>query len=230
MKTPGKHPRRPARAGFTLVELLAVIAIVGILAAIIIPAVGSMRVRAKQAHSVNNLRQLGGAALLYASEHKGEYPEGGFPRISWHNQMYPYLEDVDAFADPGNDHEYTSWVKFENGEKLPFDYGYNAHINTVEGCPLRNLPYMKGPESTFSSADRSATPMMYTIAKQNNFVSWCFSLEEDSGNDQAFDPRFDGQGNVLWLDGHVSAHDYAGLMEMVDAAGGSLNFATGKRN
>ncbi|PXA03097.1 hypothetical protein DDZ13_13595 [Coraliomargarita sinensis] len=50
------------RAGFTLIELLTVIAIIGILAAILIPAVGAVRIKAAQASSQSNLKQI---ALAY---------------------------------------------------------------------------------------------------------------------------------------------------------------------
>lgn len=61
--------RRP-RHGFTLVELLAVIVIVGILAAIVIPVVGAVRKKAQGAQCMANLRAMHTAASLYASEWK----------------------------------------------------------------------------------------------------------------------------------------------------------------
>jgi len=59
------------RAGFTLVEILAVIAILSVLLAILIPVVGSVRERSQVAASSSNLRQIGAAALLYTSANKG---------------------------------------------------------------------------------------------------------------------------------------------------------------
>ncbi|WPJ95112.1 type II secretion system protein [Coraliomargarita algicola] len=66
--------RRRSSLGFTLIELLAVIAVVAILAAILIPTFGSVRTKAQQTQCAFNLRRIGEAILLYASENNGELP------------------------------------------------------------------------------------------------------------------------------------------------------------
>ncbi|AHF92896.1 N-terminal cleavage protein [Opitutaceae bacterium TAV5] len=67
------------REGFTLVELLTVIVIIGILAGILIPVVGTVRKKARSAQCLSNLRQCGAALLLHASENRGviNYKAGG---------------------------------------------------------------------------------------------------------------------------------------------------------
>ncbi|RRJ97859.1 prepilin-type N-terminal cleavage/methylation domain-containing protein [Opitutaceae bacterium TAV4] len=53
---------------FTLVELLTVIAIIGILAAIMLPVLGTIRSTAKAATCASNLRQIGIAFQLFATK------------------------------------------------------------------------------------------------------------------------------------------------------------------
>lgn len=94
MKPRLSSPHRRSVAAFTLVELLSVLAIVAVLAAIIFPVAGGMRKRSLEARAFSNLRQLGVAHLAYASDNKGRYPVdrgvGGEPMV-WQGALIPYL-------------------------------------------------------------------------------------------------------------------------------------------
>ena len=61
------------RSGFTLVELLVVITIIGMLVALLLPAVHSVRERGRQVQCLNNLKQLSLAAVAHDSA-KGQLP------------------------------------------------------------------------------------------------------------------------------------------------------------
>ena len=70
-----RHPFvRAGAAGFTLIELIAAIAITGIMASMIAPHVGAFQERARSLVCSNNLRQIGIGVLAYAGDHDNEYP------------------------------------------------------------------------------------------------------------------------------------------------------------
>jgi prepilin-type N-terminal cleavage/methylation domain-containing protein len=77
LKTMAKR-RRPSQgsvgAGFTLVEMLVVIAVIAILAALVLPALARARERANAITCLNNTRQLALALVLYVDDHEGALP------------------------------------------------------------------------------------------------------------------------------------------------------------
>jgi prepilin-type N-terminal cleavage/methylation domain-containing protein/prepilin-type processing-associated H-X9-DG protein len=94
------------RAGFTLVELLVVVAIVGILVGLLIPAVQAAREQARIANCASNMRQVGIAVMRFCDLHHGNWPQTthttepdpvtGHYTQAWVYTLAPYLEDVDA--------------------------------------------------------------------------------------------------------------------------------------
>ena len=80
-KSPRCHgPRRvrhrvSSAAAFTLIELLTVIAIIGILAAIVIPTVGTVREKAQRAVDQNSVREILKAAQIYAGDNQDRLPD-----------------------------------------------------------------------------------------------------------------------------------------------------------
>lgn len=71
----GPSPHFLRRAAFTLIELLVVIAIIGILASMLLPALGKAKDKSKSAKCMANEKQLALAMLLYAEDFDQYLPD-----------------------------------------------------------------------------------------------------------------------------------------------------------
>lgn len=86
------------KRGFTLVELLVVMAVVGALMALLLPAVQSAREAARRTKCASNLHQLGLAITMYCDARQGWFPDTVHTveaEKAWINTLAPYLESVD---------------------------------------------------------------------------------------------------------------------------------------
>jgi prepilin-type N-terminal cleavage/methylation domain-containing protein/prepilin-type processing-associated H-X9-DG protein len=101
------------KSGFTLVELLVVMAIIGLLVGLLLPAVQASREASRRANCASNLRQVGLAITQFCDTHGGRWPEtthttqpdpvtGKYTR-GWIYTIAPYMEDVDAIRICPND-------------------------------------------------------------------------------------------------------------------------------
>lgn len=90
MRCPPRHRRFPRPTGFTLTELLVVIAVIAILAALLLPAVARAREQSVRLQCLNNVRQLAAGSLMYAHDD----PSGNYtPSINVGDHNFNWLYD-----------------------------------------------------------------------------------------------------------------------------------------
>jgi len=118
--------RKHGAAGFTLVELLVVVAILALLAAIIFPAFGRVRENARRASCASNMKQIGLALSMYVNDYDGWYPESQYyTGTAWFNPprycLMQYMQSPQLWECPSNQENSCSGCTLADG--LPVSYG-----------------------------------------------------------------------------------------------------------
>ena len=94
---------------FTLIDLLVVIAIIAILAAILFPVFAQARAKARQTACLSNMKQIGISVLMYSQDYdelvvpSQNSPNGGSKTKSWPSLLEPYVKNDDVFVCPSAD-------------------------------------------------------------------------------------------------------------------------------
>ncbi len=144
--------RAPAlpRGGFTLIELMVVMAIIALLASLLLPALSNAKRRAQSAACINNLHQLGLALNLYVEDNDTHLPVCAWPLPSQGtnspplpsitNALMPYVKSREVFRCPAdtsifpNEHTSYEWNGWLNGASYdhPEDWSELTRIMVEE--------------------------------------------------------------------------------------------------
>jgi prepilin-type N-terminal cleavage/methylation domain-containing protein len=215
---------RIRRKGFTLVELLVVIAIIAILIAILLPALSRAKKQAAKVRCYGNLRSLAQAVHMYAGTYKG------------------YLCGPLGIANPGSENQPTStgflamgglvkdkrvWICPEDNRPPRFTYSYTYNCRLAANFP--QLPENDPRLYIIPPTPRTDPqwPAGFHLRKMDKFknLSVCVVFAEENINqthrnlwrpypinDVYFiyvdetDPRHLGRSLLGYLDGHVEEH------------------------
>jgi prepilin-type N-terminal cleavage/methylation domain-containing protein len=128
MKNFGNPRRTASGAGFTLIELLVVIAIIAILAGMLLPALAKAKESGKRIACVNNIRQLGLSATMYADDHEGLLPPrvlGSLPG-AWPTTLQEYYRDTRLLLCPSDGPDPARAITDVN--KWPYDSAPRSYL------------------------------------------------------------------------------------------------------
>jgi prepilin-type N-terminal cleavage/methylation domain-containing protein/prepilin-type processing-associated H-X9-DG protein len=127
------------RYAFTLVELLVVIAVISLLAAMLFPVFFRAREKARQITCVSNLRQIGIAVALYNEDNDDLYPLGGDPVDIYGDDFARTQYALVAATMPLVPQTLQLYVKDNQVWDCPDDTGYTEG-GSFEDFPLSTAP------------------------------------------------------------------------------------------
>jgi prepilin-type processing-associated H-X9-DG protein/prepilin-type N-terminal cleavage/methylation domain-containing protein len=202
-------------AAFTLIEILVVVALIAVLAALAWPAMNSFLDKGRTATCTGNLKQLGAIISLYTAENNGSLPKATWPAgggsWTWYAYSRPgggsplaymagYYEGgsmtKEAYETPGARHIFN--CPCNKAKSKPFGYiGYVANRNLMSvgnNQPVRMIKVAKPSEVILLVDNNSDGPSPETHLWDFDWWNW----EKRIGFH-----RHSGKANALFLDGSV---------------------------
>ena len=221
-------PKHAIQHGFTLIEILVVLAIIGLLAGLLFPVFSSARENARTTSCASNLKQIGQAMTLYLQNNGQRYPLFTQPPgCTWVDSIYPYIKSTQVFSCPSAQYgEYTPGCALSEffDENSPLaEYGRNGSYDLV--APFISVKTVKEDGATLTSykmpvksfaASRYRFPSSTILVLDGSDVFYAFhsryavinpgidpiSSVEDLKEGGVLPIHNDGV-NLLYVDGHV---------------------------
>jgi prepilin-type N-terminal cleavage/methylation domain-containing protein/prepilin-type processing-associated H-X9-DG protein len=201
----GTIPLRISRGfekAFTLVELLVVMAIIAILAALLLPALATAKQRARATQCLSDIHQIGVGMALYALESNDRFPESGgvifWDQIDpetqnhgWMQQLLPYTKNTNVFQCPLDK---KSQFSYFNGARA-------AYVENTNSASI-NANKVQFPSALVLSGDTFWIDGQFLDSDKDDYDNNC--VGGITNGTPWFEWRRHSNGqNLLFADNHV---------------------------
>lgn len=207
---------------FTLIELLIVIAIIAILAAMLMPALSKARDKARTTQCVGNLRQIAATSLIYTSDYDGwmitvnangvpvkTYVLKNWGPVLWYLRTNKELPCVSKsatvrstdFVCPSNPNAFVS-----STARYSLNYGLNMQCGIIWDNGSWGAPGFK-----LSRVSKVSEKLLYSDGGQQNETdrsAWMWTSHDLPTYNWYMGFPHDRKTNIAWMDGHVSSKTY----------------------
>jgi prepilin-type N-terminal cleavage/methylation domain-containing protein/prepilin-type processing-associated H-X9-DG protein len=210
---PGKSSRD---SGFSLTELLVVIAVIALLSSLTVPVVRSSIEKGKQVKCNANLRQIGIGMQGFVADNNGFYPYAGTTNAnSWARQLEPYTESTSraSVKKLGKDCYYCPSSELSHEIS---DYGVNINVILQGAANQLKAVQVARPTQTILTLDAGElwAPTREFIGSFRLQRKWLNRPSADPWAEDGPKPRHGNQLNVLFCDGSMQTMTYARLLEL----------------
>tara|TARA_B100001059_G_C17731791_1_gene526615 strand:+ start:310 stop:1107 length:798 start_codon:yes stop_codon:yes gene_type:complete len=182
-------------AGFTLVEVVVVIGIIGLLLSLTFPALGSIRLSALNAKDISQIRQLGLAHRMYQQVYSDAFVDVGLPHGGYGDRARSFSETLQAYTSteimksPLDTSAYWDGGLQEEGSEEPIvrrtSYGMNNYLSrnyspmvALEGPAgaTDRMTRIKQPDKVVCFLHMTETGS-YAVSDHPHVESWAFGPE-----------------------------------------------------
>jgi prepilin-type N-terminal cleavage/methylation domain-containing protein len=236
---PGKVPRTSgtpdSKAGFTLIEMLVVVAIMALLLSLMVPGIGKMQDRAATVACMNNLRQIGTALLMNAGDNQGRLPYDttltnwnttghGYALVPEESTLRNYLGKMDVYVVP---HEYKKGKRilecpvytfkedgFEHKPVASWNFKPSTIYWSIRTYRLNDWLFELDPATSpngWTDGKLKLSPLTGQISNPGKLILAGEGYDKGLFNDYRamyFNPRHGNKSPAVRADGSVSLYSY----------------------
>ncbi len=185
-------PRNCRPAGFTLVEVIVVVGIIGLLLSLTFPALGSIKLAALNAKDISQIRQLGLAHRVYQQVHSDAFVDVGLPHGGYGDTARSFSETLQSYTSteimrsPLDKSAYWDAGLQEDGSEAPVrrrtSYGMNNYLSrnyspmvAIEGpaAATDRMTRIKQPDKVVCFLHMTETGS-YAVSDHPHVESWSF--------------------------------------------------------